>query len=91
MNILFCLTVAAAIGFLIMSERFKDGVIIKSGMILVALGYVGAASLISEGETDMMRPLYCIGLGVLICIIGLALRAYYTNGMCRRFSDWMTS
>lgn len=89
MQTLFFLLVAAAIGWLIMSERIKDGVVVKAGLILIALGFIAAAGQIFQGEGDLIRPLYAIGVGCLVCIAGVFIRGLISGDKCRRLSDWV--
>lgn len=87
-NAMFFLVVAFCISCLIMSHKIKDGVVIKFGLILVAIGFVGASSAVLENPENYLPSLRLIGIGASVCIIGVVIRGLCTGGKCRRFSDW---
>lgn len=88
MSIAFFLVVAFFVGLMVLSERIKDGVIIKTGLICVSVGFIGAASVLCSGETNLLPALHMISIGVLIVIFGAFVRGIITKGQCRRIADW---
>lgn len=88
MSIAFFLVVAVLVGLMILSERIKDGVIIKAGLICVSVGFMGAASLLYAGESNLIPALHMISTGITFIIFGAAVRGIMTKGQCRRIADW---
>lgn len=88
MSIAFFLFVAVLVGLMVLSERIKDGVIIKSGLICVSVGFMGASSLLYDGEENLLPALHMIGIGVFVVIFGAGVRALIYKGQCRRIADW---
>lgn len=87
-NAMFFLVIAFCIGGLILSDKIKDGVIIKFGLILVAIGFVGAASAVLENPSNYLPAIRLIGIGSCVCLTGMLLRGHFSGGKCRRASDW---
>jgi membrane-bound ClpP family serine protease len=88
-DMIFCLILILAITILIMSESFKDGIIVKTGLILIALGYIGIVSQIYQGNMNLLKSVHCIGFGILVCIFGVFIRGYIRNDKQRRISDYL--
>ena len=89
LNIIFCFTVFIVIGWMIMSDQIMDGIIVKAGLICVSLGFFGCAAILHDQRTDLLPGVQLIGLGILICSLGVYVRARMTGGKCNRGSDWI--
>lgn len=70
----------ASIG-LILSDRFRDGIVIKTGLIVAALGFGSVSLRVIDGATsgDLDRSILLIGIGLFIIIAGYAARAKLDN------------
>jgi hypothetical protein len=88
-NVFFLLIVAIAVAGMVLSHRIKDGVVVKFGLILISVGLMGAAGMLSDHRTDFLSALNLIACGVAVCIAGAWLRGLLTRGKCRRLSDWV--
>jgi hypothetical protein len=88
MEAVFYLVIALSVAGLVLWQRIKDGVIIKFGLILISIGFMGAASLLFDGHVDVQPALYLIGWGAVACMLGILIRGFCTGGRCRRFEDW---
>lgn len=90
-----CVGMAAASGYLVMSKRIHDGVIIKVGLILLSLGFGGHAWLFYDGLylADVIaigRAQLFIHLGLAVSVLGVVYRAMPHNGGVRhrRLTDY---
>lgn len=77
----------------VMSPRVQDGVIIKLGLIFVALGAGGLASALYDGldSTDihvLSHATLMLNVGLLVIVIGAVARLR-SPGKKRRVSDWI--
>lgn len=89
LNAFFFLLIAFCVSGLILSDRIKDGIIIKSGLILVAIGFVGASSAVLDTPLNYLPAVRMIGIGICVCMLGLFVRGRVTQDKCRRVSDWL--
>ena len=89
---IYCFTIAAVVLYMIMSDRVKDGVVVKAGLILIAIGFFGGGCVIYEGQTSLAtKAILFIGTGILICVGGMFYRGWVATEKRRRFSDWFAS
>jgi hypothetical protein len=87
---IYCFTISAVVLYMIMSDRVKDGVVVKAGLILIAIGFFGGGCVIYDGHDSLaIRAILFIGTGVLICVGGVFYRGWLANEKRRRFSDWI--
>lgn len=87
---IYCFVVAAIVLYMIMSDRVNDGVVVKTGLILVFLGFFGGGCVIYQGDNGLAtRAILCIGTGILICVGGIFVRSWVAPRQWRRFSDWI--
>lgn len=87
--IMFGLTTAA-----ITSPRIKDGVVIKAGLILMNLGYLGCASTLIEGISRhlIISSWVLTNVGLLIALAGWLLQGVLAPpGPRRRQADILHS
>lgn len=88
---------AVVLGFLlwaIFSDRVRDGIVIKSGLIVMMIGFavrVGAMFLgLSEVDDRMLIGTeLLVSSGMLICVLGYCLRVRRTGHRSARLNDWM--
>lgn len=87
LNILVCAFLACLCAAAVLSPRVKDGVVVKAGLILAALGFAGVgATLFSESPPiAVVRALGLLHVGLTVTICGWAWR----KRRHRRLSDWM--
>lgn len=82
---------ACLIVWAVLSPRVRDGVVIKSGLILMALG-LGALSLQHlAGVTDserISRALFMLLAGLMVVMVGVLWRRAHRPRLSRRASDW---
>lgn len=72
----------------IMSPKFKDGVLVKLGLIMVCLGCIGGFSAFLEHKTGAVAEIHSLFLGgVFLCSVGYVWRT--RRGTARRLSDWI--
>lgn len=94
-NTFMSVLLASLAGWAIMSHRVRDGVIVKAGLICVALGFLGAALVsIDNGDHNSLASAYAlVFVGLLICAVGYLLRSrrHRSRGISaqRRLSDWV--
>ena len=72
--------------YLVMSPIVNDGILIKSGLILTALGFLGSA--IAEREGSLIANQHCaIVAGALIICVGIVFR--FMQNKYKRVTDWL--
>lgn len=86
---IFFLIIALAVAALILSKRIKDGIVIKAGLILVSLGFFGASNVVLDTPHDLLPAMHLIGVGAIVCMLGILIRGLITGGKCRRVADWI--
>ena len=92
-NGIVCALIACGLLAAILSPRVRDGVVIKVGLICMALGFGGIAVDMLEGLEDgnAVRLSRCIALvsaGVIIVAGGYLHRCARAGAPQRRVSDW---
>lgn len=92
-NTLMSMVLAALAGWAVMSHRVRDGVVVKSGLILVAVGFIGAALVaLDSGDHNSLASAHAlVYVGLLVCALGYLLRSrrHRTRRTSRRLSDWV--
>lgn len=86
---IFFFIVGLAIAGLVISPKINDGVILKVGMVLCSLGFMGASMIAAERGGGYLNCMYLIGLGVLVCVLGFLYRCVGPSCKKRRASDWL--
>lgn len=93
LNTLMSLALSAFAGWAVMSPCVKDGIVIKIGLGLVSLGFLGAFFLGVEptGAGPLVFAHALISLGLLICAVGYLWRTRTSRPRMRkrRSSDWI--
>lgn len=72
-----CLLMACGLGWLIMAPTVPDGIVIKLGLILAALGLLGCALVLGRDVPDwraLMVAWLLVHVGALVVVGGLVLR-----------------
>lgn len=103
MDILLTLANATACGMIffalvgaILSPRVHDGIVIKAGLICMALGFgsimlsLADGSAIGDGQR-LVRALLLIHAGIAVVILGYIHRSHRENHPLRRKPDWVKS
>lgn len=93
-NAAVCGLIATALVALILSPRVNDGIVIKSGLICMALGFGAVAVRMADGlraedALHLARAILLINLGLLLAAGGYALRRKRARRPLRRASDWL--
>ncbi len=78
---------AVAVSWVILNPLTKDGVIIKSGLILMAIGLFGSAICTVEGS-DIDHSSIVTLVGSVVVILGMLYRVF--SGKYKRRSDWLS-
>jgi hypothetical protein len=93
-NTVAVLMLSCAAGLAVMSKSFRDGVVMKVGLIFISFGYF-ANFLLSLQQHHHVQPreladaiVYC---GVLICAYGYARRVRKSAGRVKRRTDWIST
>jgi hypothetical protein len=93
LNTLMSLALSAFAGWAVMSPCVRDGIVIKIGLALVSLGFLGAFFLGVEpaGAGPLVFAHALISLGLLICAAGYLwrTRAQRSRMAHRRATDWL--
>lgn len=79
-------------GWAILSSRVRDGIIIKTGLSCLSVGFLGIFFLYFEpGGAQAFGAAYAlVDVGLLICAVGYLLRIRNRHrGSHRRASDWI--
>lgn len=80
LNVGLCVALGGFVAWAILSYRVRDGVIIKLGLILMALGLFGSTIHFAGGGYGppegalLARSTLATHLGMVLCAIGVALR-----------------
>lgn len=92
-NALVCAVLALLTAWAVLSPRINDGVMIKAGLIFMALGFSATAVALADGQT--CSDLHVLGraellthTGLLVVGLGFAWRIRDGRRRCRRVTDW---
>jgi len=90
-NTLMSLLLSLVAGIAIMHQRILDGIIIKTGLMFISVGFLGAffVGLEKSGQRPMAISYTLVHIGLLICIAGYLLRRR-SRGKQRRLNDFMS-
>lgn len=92
-NTIMSLVLALLASVAVLSARVRDGIIIKGGLICIALGFLGAAlvSLEQSGAAALATAHALVHVGLLVIAVGYLWRTYRSrrSGTMRRVSDWV--
>lgn len=87
MSVILCVLT----GWAVMSNKVKDGVVVKIGLVCLSLGFFGAFAVYFENPNDHDRAIDAVHaliyIGVAVCIFGYWLRT--RSGLNRRIEDWL--
>lgn len=93
-NALATLVIFTAVSWLVLSPAVRDGIVIKIGLVLVALSELGVAMLLVGDGWYLPRPLLLclagIHVGAAVVALGYLLRQVRTRHPVRRSTDWAT-
>lgn len=82
---------AAGLGYVVLTERIQEGVVIKAGLICMVLGLLATAALTLRGM-DSWRGLFHAGIalrgGLCLVIAGYWLKRHKVKHPCMRLDDW---
>lgn len=89
-NTFASLLMAAVCGWAIMSTRVRDGIVVKTGLGFLALGFFGAAAtgLSRDPLQALVFARVLVHIGLLICVVGYLMRTRRKKTEQRRVSDW---
>lgn len=92
-NILACSLLALAALAVALSPRVRDGVVIKSGLGLMSVGFLGVAMALASAEgfdwVVAIRGLSLVNGGLLLVAAGVAIR-WRRAGRVYRIDEWIT-
>ncbi len=90
-NALAALSMAIVTGWAVLSPRVRDGIVIKSGLICLSVGFLSAFLIYEQHPRQHDRAIDAVHLliyiGFLICVFGYWLRT--RKGLNRRLQDWV--
>jgi uncharacterized membrane protein len=94
LNSLFCALLAALLGWAVLSRGTQDGLIIKVGLVLMSLGFLAVSCLLLQRQTmDAFQPILRAGVlihaGLVVVVVGWALRVRTGHSKLRRYADWV--
>lgn len=75
-----CGLIAVVLGWIVLDPKVHDGVVVKTGLICMALGFGSVALLLPGGLTEaevvgLERSLLLVNAGLSVVIVGLVWRA----------------
>lgn len=84
---------AVILGAMVLSPRVHDGIVIKSGLITMALGFGAIALTFIDGSSDgdgqrFARALLLVNAGVGVVVAGYLWRAHRSGHAHRRRTDF---
>lgn len=89
-NVAACLVLAVLASWAVMSPAVQDGVVIKVGLVLIALGFAAtAAAMVDDRTWALPRSLLLIHCGGLVAAFGYWWRSHRHRRRKRRRTDWM--
>lgn len=91
LNAMACALLATVSTWAVLSPRVRDGIVIKLGLILAVLGFVGLGAAMAMGLplVAWVRALALLHAGLLVAAAGVWWRFRQARGRRRRASDWM--
>lgn len=90
-NLLASLAMVVLCAWAIMDPKVKDGIVIKVGLMFIALAFVGFFALgLEPSRTQVLDAAQgCLYVGLIICILGYLGRRRRNAQAIRRASDWV--
>lgn len=91
LNAAACLVLSLLAGWAVISPRVRDGILIKLGLILVAVGASGMGLALATGDPTyvVLRALGLHTAGLFVVALGVLWRARRPGAPKRRASDWV--
>ncbi len=85
------LACAAGLAYVVLSRKVDEGLVVKVGLVIMILGLLATAAL-TLGSAESWRGLwnagFCTRAGLLVVIVGIALRARHPKHPRRRATDF---
>jgi CHASE2 domain-containing sensor protein len=92
-NTCAALVLSLIAGWAAMSNRTRTNLAVHVGLVLIALGFLGAF-LMAFGPFTYVSAISAsnaiVHFGLVLCAIGYLQRAFRKGTPCRRSSDWMS-
>jgi len=85
-SILFFLVAGFIPMYFVLSSKINDGIIIKIGLMMMSIGFLGAAGASYE-DCDLLNPCITSIVGFFIVFGGVALRI--GSEKFKRITDWL--
>ena len=87
-NTFMSLLLATISGWAIMSNKVRDGIVIKIGLSFVSIGFFGVFMIALESGGDKSFGYAMVHAGMLICALGYLFRRRRQRTAQRRITDW---
>lgn len=92
LNAMTSLLIAITLATAMLNQRIRDGIVIKTGLGSMALGFVVVAlHMLKIGGADvqgLQRALLLINSGIAVVIVGYLVRHRGAGHALRRVTDW---
>jgi hypothetical protein len=90
-NLVAALVMVCLCGWAIMDPKVKDGIVIKIGLMFIALAFVGFFALgLEPTRMEVLEAAQALlHLGLIVCLIGYVVRRRRHAQATRRASDWV--
>lgn len=90
LNVAACALLASAAAWAVLSDRVRDGVLVKAGLIGASLGFgaVGLLLAAGEGGQSLGRALGLLHGGLLLVAVCVAIR-WRRTGRAYRVDEWI--
>lgn len=93
LNAAACGLIALALVGAVLSKHVHDGIVIKFGLICMALGFGSIAVRMFDGldaadAIHLARSILLVNAGLAVCIIGYLWRRTRAGHSVRRVTDW---
>lgn len=93
LNALACGLISLALVGAVLSPRVHDGVVIKAGLISMALGFGSVSLRLADGSVQgdavgLVRSMLLISAGISVVILGYIARVKRAGHPCVRSTDW---
>lgn len=94
LNVMACFALGIAASWAVLSPVVDDRVLVKAGLICVALGFLAtglalAGGVEHPGSRGINRALLLVHLGLVVVAIGYCTRVRRHRSKRRRATDWM--